>query len=285
MSSRIVPINRLLGEEYGSVLCYPRFSPNEAEKRVSQLKCSGVKAVEFSGGKTAFNLHVLGKGKVGIVLTAYVKTRRVAVKIRRVDASRKEMTHEAALLGKANRVGVGPQLIGGDKDFILLEFVEGMTLPEWVISLKGRGARKRIRGVLSDVLQQCRRLDDAGLDHGELSRAHKHIIVDSLDKAHIIDFEAASTRRRPSNVTSICQYLYIGSQLAQILRRKLGKIDSKALVAVLRRYKSNRTEQNFAKILEACSLKSKRHQVWLSIQTPKMIQVASSRTLKSSRKS
>jgi putative serine/threonine protein kinase len=168
------------------------------------------------------------------------------------------MTHEAEMLRKANGVGVGPQLIGGDNDFLLMEFVGDMTLPEWVVSLKGRGVKKRIRSVLLDILQQCRRLDDIGLDHGELSRAPKHIIIDSQDKTHIVDFEAASTERRPSNVTSICQYLFIGSQFARILRRKLGRIDNNALVASLRLYKSTRTEQNFAAILQICNLKTRR---------------------------
>jgi len=256
MRLRIVSLNRLLDEKYGIVLCYPRFSVDEARRRVNQLKSLGVEAVEFTGKKTAINLPVLGKGKVGIVLTAYTHTGRVALKIRRVDADRREMTHEAEMLRNANGVKVGPQLIGGDSDFLLMEFVEDMTLPEWVASLKGRGARKRIRSVLLDILQQCRRLDDIGLDHGELSRAPKHIIIDSQDQAHIVDFEAASTERRPSNVTSICQYLFIGSQLARILSRRLLQIDNKALVASLQRYKSARIEQNFAAILQVCNLKT-----------------------------
>lgn len=255
MSSKIVPVNRLLDEKYGSILCYPRFSPDEANRRITELKNLGVEAVEFTGKKVAFNLPVLGKGKVGIVLTAYAKTGRVALKIRRVDADRKDMTHEAEMLRKANEVRVGPQMIGVNHNFLLVEFVEGTILPEWVSNLRGRGAKKRIRMVLLDVLQQCRRLDDVVLDHGELSRAPKHIIIDSQDRAHIVDFEAASTQRRPSNVTAICQYLFIGSQLARILRRKLGQIDTKVLVSTLQRYKFARTEQNFATILQVFNFK------------------------------
>jgi putative serine/threonine protein kinase len=221
-----------------------------------QLKSLGVKAVEFTGAKMAFNLPVLGKGKVGIVLTAYVKTRRVALKVRRVDSDRKEMTHEAKMLRRANETQVGPRLIGVKKDFLLMEFLEGRPLPEWVANLKGRGAKNRIRAVLPDVLWQCRRLDEIGLDHGELSRAPKHVIIDSQDRAHIVDFEAASTERRPSNVTSICQYLFIGSQLARTVNRKLGQINTEALVSALQRYKFVRTEQNFSQILKVCNFKT-----------------------------
>lgn len=251
-----VPLSQLSDSEYGNVLCYPKFTPDEAKRRIRQLKSLGIEGVEFTGEKNAFNLPVLGKGKVGIVLIAHTKTGRTALKIRRVDADRKEMTREAQMLRKANELQVGPQLISFRSDFLLMEFLEGTTMPEWMTDLRGRGTRKRIRTVLLDVLQQCRRLDEIGLDHGELSRAPKHIIIDSHDGAHIIDFEAASTERRPSNVTSICQYLFIGSQLARLLNRKLGQINTEALVLALRRYKFARNRQNFATILQVCKIKA-----------------------------
>jgi len=256
VSDRIVPVEQLLDSRYGTVLCYPRFDSAEAEGRVKQLKSLGVKALEFRGEKMAFNLPVLGKGKVGIVLTAYVKTRRVALKVRRVDSDRKEMTHEAEMLRIANETQVGPRIIGVKRDFLLMEFLEGTPLPQWVTNLKGRGAKNRIHTVLPDILWQCRRLDEIGLDHGELSRAPKHVIIDSQDRAHIVDFEAASTERRPSNVTSICQYLFIGSQLARTVNRKLGQINTEALVSALQRYKFVRTEQNFSQILKVCNFKT-----------------------------
>lgn len=135
-----------------------------------------------------------------------------------------------------------------------MEFVDGILLPKWIANLKGRGSRKRIRGVLREVLEQCRTLDESGLDHGELSRAPKHVIVGAEDKVHIVDFETASVMRRTSNVTSICQYLFLGSQLAKTLRKKLGEIDNEALIASLRDYKLRHSKQNFIRILQACKL-------------------------------
>jgi len=214
----------------------------------------GVKAIEFTGEKTAFNVPVLGKGCVGIVVIAHTKTGRVALKIRRVDADRKGMEHEAEMLARANSIGVGPRFIGMSVDFLLMEFVEGTLLPDWILNLKGRDTRERIRQVLREVLEQCRKLDETGLDHGELSRAPKHIIIDSEDKAHIVDFETASITRRTSNVTSICQYLFLGSQLAKSMRRRLDEIDNDALIAALRHYKQELTNQNFIRILQICRL-------------------------------
>jgi putative serine/threonine protein kinase len=218
------------------------------------LKRLGVKALEFTGEKLAFNVPVLGKGYVGIVVLAHTKTGRIALKIRRVDSGRLGMDHEAEMLKKANSIGVGPRFIGFDEDFLLMEFVEGLLLPKWVATLKGRGTKKRIRAVLQQILEQCWKLDRAGLDHGELSRAPRHVIVDAEDKPRLVDFETASSERRTSNVTAICQFLFLGSQIAKTLRKRLGEIDDEALITSLRTYKSDRTEQSFFRILQVCRL-------------------------------
>jgi len=250
--AQIISLEQLRDKRYAIILCYPRHNSQETTRRIRELKSLGVEALEFVGEKTAFNVPVLGKGCVGIVVRALIDKKRVALKIRRVDADRIGMQHEAEMLKTANKVGVGPRLIGKSENFLLMVFVEGSLLPEWVERLKGRGTRNRIRHVLRDVLEQCWRLDEIGLDHGELSRAPKHIIIGRDNEAHIVDFETASLQRRVSNVTSICQYLFLGSQLAKTMRRRLGKVDDDALIAALRDYKLERTNQNFLRILQLC---------------------------------
>jgi putative serine/threonine protein kinase len=247
--------NQFKDEKYARILCYPKYDPDETTKRIRQLKRLGVKAIQFTGNKRAFDVPILGRGHVGIVVVATTKMGQAALKIRRLDADRKEMQHEAEMLAKANSVGIGPRLIAMERDFLLMEFIEGALLPDWIASVKGRGTGKRIRAVLRDILEQCYRLDRAGLDHGELSRAPKHIIIDTVDKPHVVDFETASIMRRTSNVTSISQYLFVKSQLAGILRRKLGYVDQELLVSVLRSYKHEPTKQSFEALLKTCTLK------------------------------
>jgi len=250
-----IPLERLREEKYGRVLCYPRYDLKELERRLKELGKLGVKAIEFAGGKMAFDTPVLGKGCVGIVVASQTEDGgRVALKIRRVDADRAGMNREAEMLRRANVIGVGPRLIGATEDFLLMEFVEGVLLPQWVTMLRGRGTRSRIRRVLRRLLEQCWRLDQASLDHGELSRAPKHLIIDANDNPHVVDFEASSITRRVSNVTSICQYLFIGSQAAKTIKRRLGKIDKERLIETLRNYKQEHTRENFEKILIACGL-------------------------------
>ncbi len=224
------------------------------EKRLQELEKLGVKAVEFTGEKMAFDVPVLGKGHVGIVVAVHTDLGKGALKIRRVDADRAGMQHEAEMLRRANAIHVGPRLFNVTENFLLMEFIEGTLLPQWVEALKGRGTRSRIRRVLRAVLEQCYRLDEAGLDHGELSRAPKHIIVDADDRPHLVDFETASINRRVSNVTSICQYLFIGSKAAKTIKKKLGEVDKKELINALRNYKQEWTQESFKKILDVCGL-------------------------------
>jgi putative serine/threonine protein kinase len=250
-----VPLKHLENEKFAAVLCYPRYSQKETSKRIRQLQRLGIEALEFVGTKAAFNVPILGKGNVGLVVIAHVKTgKTAALKIRRVDADRKEMKHEAHMLRIANSLGVGPHLMKMTNDFLLTDLIEGEHLPNWTKHVGERKATNRVKVVLTDILEQCWIMDKAGLDHGELSHAPKHIIVDASDKAHIVDFETASINRRTSNVTSICQYIFMKSQFASIVRCRLGKIDQEALLDILRMYKHRPSKENFLRILKTCML-------------------------------
>jgi len=241
-----LPVEKLREEPYVSLLCYPRVSNVELKNRLGELKKLGVKAVKFYGNKQVFHVPILGKGCVGIVVIAYVDGEKAALKIRRVDADRSGLQHEAEMLVKANSVHVGPKLLGISKNFLLMQFIDGDLLPDWLEKHRGKGL---IRKVLSDILKQCWRLDEIGLDHGELSHAPKHIIVSKKGKPFIVDFETASVDRRPSNVTSVCQFLFISSVVARMMVEKVGRTDAETIVEGLRLYKSNRTHENFEKIL------------------------------------
>lgn len=241
-----------LGEEpYASIICYPRSNSAELKRRLKELRKLGVEALEFSGGKEAFGISVLGKGCVGIVTIAYRNGEKVALKIRRVDADRARMQREAKMLEEANLVHVGPRLLGVSKNFLLMQFIEGDLLPVWLERKMGKTLIKR---VLRDVLEQCWRLDNAGLDHGELSHAPKHVIVNGKNVSFIVDFESASLSRQPSNVTSICQFLFLSGVVAEKVAVKLGEKDGKAIVKVLRDYKSDRIRGNFEIVLGICGL-------------------------------
>jgi len=246
-----IPIEKLSEEPYASIVCYPKPSKTELRKRMHELKRLGVEALVFGGKKHVFNLSVLGKGCVGIVTLAFRNCEKTALKIRRTDADRSRMHCEAELLKKANSVSVGPRLLGVSKNFLLMQYIDGDLLPEW---LEKRQGKIQIRKVLREVLEQCYRLDKIGLDHGELSHAPKHVIISKAGEPFIVDFETASIARKPSNVTSMCQFLFIGSESARKIAVSLGEKDKATVVEALKRYKDDRSRENFEKILRACSL-------------------------------
>lgn len=247
----MINLEKLVEEPYASVICYPGPSKAELQKRLRELRKLGVKALEFRGEKEVLNTPVLGKGCVGVVVIAYVDREKTALKVRRMDADRSRMQREAEMLKKANSAGVGPELLDVSKNFLLMQFIDGDLFPKWLENRKGKA---EVRKVLREVLEQCWRLDEAGLDHGELSHAPKHIILDQKDEPFIVDFETASVNRKPSNVTSICQFLFISGIVADEVAVKLGGKDEKAIIDALRNYKNDRTRENFGNVLRACSL-------------------------------
>ena len=237
-------------EPYASVLCYPKPSEAEVQKRLEELREHGVKAVEFTGKASAFNVSVLGKGFVGVVVIAHLGGQRVALKIRRVDADREGLEHEARMLAKANAMRVGPTLISVSRNFLLMQLIDGATLPEW---LDGNKEQVHVHGVVNEVLEQCWRLDSAGLDHGELSKAPKHLLVDKHLKPWIVDFESASAHRKPANVTSICQFLFTsGSGVAKAVAEALGERKREQIISALRTYKKDKTRENFDRVVQVC---------------------------------
>jgi len=248
----VVSTDNLREEPYASILCYPKSSEAELQNRLEELKAHGVKAVEFSGKASAFNMPILGKGFVGIVVKARLYEKTLALKIRRVDADRLGLQHEAEMLAKANSVKVGPKLFGASKNFLLMQFIDGDLMPRW---LEMPREKHRVNRVLTDVLEQCWRFDKIGLDHGELSKAPKHLIINRKGKPFIVDFETASLNRKPSNVSSICQYFFISGAVSRLLEEKLGREkDKSAIFAALKTYKISRNRTNFERILEVCDL-------------------------------
>ena len=242
-----VPTEELNVEPYISVVCYPRGSLTEIEKRILQLKSLRVEALDFCGKASAFEVPVLGKGYVGIVVVAHVGGERFALKMRRIDADRTGLEHEADMLKKANLADVGPRFVGVSKDFLLSQLIDGDLLYQW---LQMHRDRVTMRTVLTDVLEQCWRLDEVGLDHGELSKAPKHLLVDKAGKPYIVDFETSSIERKVANVTAVSQFLFQGqSDVARVFTETYGERDRLRLIEALRKYKKDRNRLYFEAIL------------------------------------
>lgn len=242
--------NQLYEEPYATIMCYPKATKNEIKNRLFELEKLRIGKLEFTGQKQLLNTHVLGKGCVGLVVLAHRRSGKVALKIRRTDADRSSMRREARLLRKANAVKVGPRLLGVTRNFLVMQYIEGDLLPVW---LKTGISKTRSKRVLRNILEQCWRLDTARLDHGELSHAPKHVIITERDEPFIIDFETSSTKRRPSNVTSMSQFLFL-SEISSEVVIKFGTSGKENMIVSLRRYKNDMNRDNFLQVLKSCGL-------------------------------
>ncbi|HJU13498.1 MAG TPA: serine/threonine protein kinase [Candidatus Nitrosotalea sp.] len=252
MDSFSIPVSKLVQGPYSQILGYPKATKKELARRALELKKLGIRSVTFGGPTVLNSVPVLGKGYVGVVVLSKVGKDNVALKIRRVDSSREEMGSEAKLLRAANKVNVGPRLIKSSKNFIVMEYLEGKRIIDWVQELKGRGSASKFRRVARQILEDCYRLDSINLDHGELSYIHKHVIVGKSPR--IIDFESASLNRRTSNVTSATQSIFIGSALSCIVK-KIVKIPSKkTMIGCLKKYKHDQSRDNFEHVLHVLGL-------------------------------
>ena len=252
MKQSFLPVDRLNEEPYSGILGYPRASKAQLALRVTELKGLGVSGVSFDGPMTIGTVNVLGKGYAGIVVLAKRRTRWVALKIRRTDSPRKTMKQETILLQAANKAGVGPILFHSSKNFIVMEYLEGQKIFDWVAGLRGKGSASRLKPVIKKVLTDCYRLDAAGLDHGELSNITKHVIVGKTIK--MIDFESSSLERRVSNVTSATQAIFIGSGLAKMVQKIYRVPTRPKIISALRDYKEQRTQQSFDNVLKTLKL-------------------------------
>lgn len=233
------------------LLVYPHFDKEEYEKRLAELGSLGVRSVTLEGRTTISGKRIAGKGCVGLVMKAQADGKNFALKVRRIDADRKTLQDEVALHTLANHAGIGPKLIRHSDNFILMSFIEGTSIIDWMDS---GVSKKEAYSVAKSVLEQCFDLDQSGLDHGELSDLSHHVITDGTVST-IVDFESASTNRKTCNVTATAQSLFlygaVSSHMKKIVKREGKEIDMDRALLLLRIYKHNQTRENFGNVLAA----------------------------------
>jgi putative serine/threonine protein kinase len=235
-----------------NLISYPKFNSLEYSKRINDLDKIGIKNVILEGPSQLFGLKILGKGHSGVVLKVNTcSVNNYALKIRRIDSRRKDCLNEVNNLRLANTVGVGPKIIEYTNDLILMEFINGKSILDWVID---QGAirdlnKENLINMVNEILEQCYRLDTLNLDHGELTRIESHVMISNKNQISIIDFESSSTKRRTSNVTSVVQSLFWSGTIAKKISQYIKINDYNDLLNQLRIYKKIRSRINFENIL------------------------------------
>jgi len=233
-SPRLVPI-----------ISYPRFSAEGYAERIYEMKSLGITSIMLGGRTMLSGTAVAGKGCVGLVVKACIDREICALKIRRIDADRKSMDEEARLLKAANAAGAGPQIEAHTKNLIAMKFEDGPSIFEWA----NTAPKDRVRSMTKAILEQCHALDLAGLDHGELSRLDRHVIMSH--SPCIIDYESASTARKTCNVTAAAQSIFLYGAVAERIKKTLGAPEMASVISALRVYKQHQSATSFQKVLES----------------------------------
>ncbi len=190
------------------LISYPKFDADEYGKRITDVEKMGIKDVILEGFTQLYELKILGKGHSGVVLKVNTYSgKNFALKIRRLDSRRKDCLIEVKNQKLANLVGIGPKILENTHDLVLMEFINGKGISDWLVDHSNLTDfnKKNVVHIVNEILEQCYTLDNLNLDHGELTRIDNHIMISDKNQISIIDFESSSTKRKPSNVTSVTQ--------------------------------------------------------------------------------
>ncbi len=223
-----------------NLISYPKFELDEYYKRINDLDKMGIKDVILEGPAQLYGLKILGKGHSGVVLKVNTHSgKNYALKIRRLDSRRKDCLTEINNQKLANIVGIGPKLLENTHDLILMEFINGKGISDWFIDQSNSTVlnKKSVGSIVNEILEQCYRLDSLNLDHGELTRIYSHIMVSDKNQISIIDFESSSTKRKPSNVTSVTQALFLSGSVSKKISQYIKIKNYNLLLNQLRQYK------------------------------------------------
>lgn len=235
------------------ILSYPKNDENIAKNRFNILIKHGLDAFIFDGSVRIGDISFLGKGTNSLVIKGILKKDIVVVKILRLDASRNNLLNEVKLLNRLKRTKVSPQVILFSEWFIIEEFMDGVLISKFLHKDLYSYNKKEVDQLINDILFKSFTLDQLGIDHGELSRADKHIIITDDLKSIMIDFESASESRKPKNITAICHYLFVRSPAAEYLRL-LYNIDLDDLNSILKKYKRDFSLESFRRLVEYLGL-------------------------------
>jgi putative serine/threonine protein kinase len=236
--------------ELAIIISYPLFNVLQYANRLNEIGSLGITHVLPTGSTKIGKMAIAGKGSVSIVLKVKTKGKICALKIRRTDANRETMKREVSMHKIANSVDVGPELFGFSKNLISMEFIDGLSIVDWV--KQQDITSDEVRKVAISILEQCYNLDKAHMDHGELSCINHHVIISKSNTANIIDFESSSTQRKSRNVTAAAQSLFISRGLiSNRVNEVLGYTKKERNIEVLKTYKWNQNKANFDKIIDA----------------------------------
>lgn len=233
------------------LLAYPNGDEHTLTRRWAELQHLGIEAIYAYGPQTLAGLAILGVGYCGVVLRVHHQGHDRVLKVLRHPAPKLSLQTEAEMLLRANAVDVGPQYIAHRDNFLLMDYIDGPLLVDWLQSSR---SAETIYSIVFQLIYQAYRLDQIGLDHGDLRCITAHALVQPTGPV-LIDFSGASLDRRPANVTTLVQGLFISTHIAKLLRFWFPQVNKSELIEHLRRYKQQPSSAHIRQLLQYLDLK------------------------------
>lgn len=239
----LISLSGFLQTDARNLLCYPATSLSD--ERIRELASLNITGIYNFGPKQINRWHCLGLGYCGVVLLVQCRDRLAALKVRRMDAPQKTFEQEVYGLAQANGVQVGPQMLGHTPNFLVMGYAEGPLLSEWLAEMP---TCELTLSVVTNLLKQAFRLDQIGLDHGNLRCVTSHVVVCD-GQPTLLDFSSVSFERRAANVTTLVQGLFWGTVIARQMKAIGISLDKEHCIQQLRRYKRYPNLNNFEALL------------------------------------
>ncbi|MEM0373043.1 MAG: serine/threonine protein kinase [Sulfolobaceae archaeon] len=161
---------------------YPRYSV-EIER---ELREHGITHLISFGRVNIGRVNVIGKGKTGII--ALLDDNKV-IKIRRTDSPKETLEIEAKIQKLA--YPSAPYVYEYGKNFIIMEFINGRYL-----------SKNENLKIIIDLIERAYYLELKNIEHKELNRPWKNVLVSDL-RTWIIDYDSASIKENAKNIQKI----------------------------------------------------------------------------------
>ena len=220
-----------------------RAAPNPSTQAID---AADLRLLESLEGLRDFRF--LARGHKGVVYVAEGAAGRVAIKVCRDGGARQE----ERWLRRCNELDIGASLVSAEDDCVVMEYVEGPSIGE---ALEGAVPPSVLFKALRDLLGQCARLDERGIDKREMNRCQKHVIVSREGKSTLLDFERCQESAKPSNVTGLAQYLTQAWPVGK-LRGAGASVDVDGVRAACKQHKKGPSDETLAAVERALGLKA-----------------------------
>lgn len=148
------------------------------------------------------NLHLLSKGKRGVIYTGHWKGKKVSVKVKNPDSKAiNAMQNEANFLEIVNKENIGPTFLFSKDNYLVYEYVDGTTFKEYM----KKATKKQIQKVINEIEKQAKKLDEMNINKFEMSRPYTNVLVTKKGVV-LIDFERARKTTRPKNYRQFLEF-------------------------------------------------------------------------------